>query len=266
MINTNIFKQEIKNIYKSFLIFLGIITMYTVIIITMYDPNLQSILDQFSNSVPALFEAFGMSNSSNNLLSFLINYLYGFILILIPLFYIIYMSYKLVSHHIDTKSLTYLLSTSIPRAVIIQTQLAIMFLMNFIFSIYITIIITITSILLFPGEINIINLLILNFGLCTFITLLGSLIFLIASLSKDGRTAIAYSSLFVVISYLINILTSMSNKVSILKSISIFQLFQVSNYSTYNIDNYLYISLMITISLIVSIITINYYSNRDFEL
>ena len=76
-------------------------TLYESIIVAMYDPKLGESLNMMAESMPQLFAAFGMTDPGLTLLDFLTNYLYGFILIIIPLVYIMIMCHRLMARYID---------------------------------------------------------------------------------------------------------------------------------------------------------------------
>lgn len=116
-------KIEIKSNYKILILFLGIITLYSSII---YDPELGAGINVMAESMQEFFAVFGMENPGVTLLDFLNNYLYGFILIIIPFIYTIILSYKLVSKYIDKASMAYLLNTYYSRSNIIITQFVVL--------------------------------------------------------------------------------------------------------------------------------------------
>lgn len=74
-------KMGIKSNGRLLLLFMGIITIYAGVITAMYDPELGKGINAMAESMPELFAAFGMQNPGITLLDFIINYLYGFILI-----------------------------------------------------------------------------------------------------------------------------------------------------------------------------------------
>ena len=78
-------RRELRANYKMILLFLAVITLYSTVIIAMYDPKLGASLDLMAESMPELFAAFGMTNAGATMLDFIANYLYGFILIAIPM-------------------------------------------------------------------------------------------------------------------------------------------------------------------------------------
>ncbi|MGE7787901.1 hypothetical protein [Lysinibacillus sp. NPDC096259] len=61
--------------------------------------------------MPELMSAFGMSNKGNTLIEFLSTYLYGFLLLMLPLVFIIMSANKLIMGYIDNGSTAYLIAT-----------------------------------------------------------------------------------------------------------------------------------------------------------
>ena len=98
-------------------------TLYESIIVAMYDPKLGESLNMMAESMPQLFAAFGMTDLGLTLLDFLTNYLYGFILIIIPLVYIMIMCHRLMARYIDKGSMAYLLATPHKRSDIFITSI-----------------------------------------------------------------------------------------------------------------------------------------------
>lgn len=52
MVNKALYVTEMKNSWKLLLIFCLILTMYTTIMLTMFDPSLGSALDEFAKMMP----------------------------------------------------------------------------------------------------------------------------------------------------------------------------------------------------------------------
>ena len=84
MINFTLLKKEIKSNYKILLIFIGVLTLYSSMIISMFDPKLGESLKQMAESMPGLFSAFKMSDPGSTMIEFISNYLYGFLFIVFP--------------------------------------------------------------------------------------------------------------------------------------------------------------------------------------
>ena len=170
-------KTELKSNCKIIVLFLATITMYAGIITAMYDPSLSEGINELAKSMPQFFAAFGMENPGTTLLEFLNNYLYGFILILIPFIYAIIMCYKLVAKYIDKGSMAYLLNTHYSRMQIILTQFVVLLIGLLILIGYATGLIIAASGMLFEGELEITKFLFLNLGLFLLELFLATLCF-----------------------------------------------------------------------------------------
>ena len=138
-------KIELKSNCKIILLFLAIITLYAGLITAMFDPELGAGINELAESMPQFFAVFGMENPGTTLLDFLNNYLYGFILILIPFIYIILMCYKLVAKYIDKGSMAYLLNTHYSRTKIMLTQFTVLLIGLFVLICYSTALIIFVS-------------------------------------------------------------------------------------------------------------------------
>ena len=64
-----LFVRNLKTIYKPWIIFSAILTMYITVIIGMFDPALGESLNQMMESMPQLFFAFGMNAPGSTKLS-----------------------------------------------------------------------------------------------------------------------------------------------------------------------------------------------------
>lgn len=89
-------RRELRANYKMILLFTAVITLYSTVIIAMYDPKLGASLNMMAESMPELFAAFGMTNAGATMLEFIINYLYGFILVVIPMLCLLLIAGRLV--------------------------------------------------------------------------------------------------------------------------------------------------------------------------
>ena len=123
MFNFTLFQREFKSNLNILIIFMAILSMYGIILISMFDPKLGDSLNIMAQSMPEMFKLFGMNNFSTELMDFLINYLYSFLLIVLPLVFIILLVNKLTIKYIDNCSIAYLIATPNSRIKIISTQI-----------------------------------------------------------------------------------------------------------------------------------------------
>ncbi len=266
MINYTLFKQSLKSHYKTILIFISILTLYTLTIISMYDPESISLLEEFSETMPEMMALFGMNNSINTLIGFLITYLYGFIFLIIPLIVTIIVSNKLIAYHVDKGSMVYLLSSPNNRNKIIRTQLCVLYTIIFVIMIYCTILTIVSSSMFFPKELDISSLLLINFHLFVFHIFLGSISFLASTIFNETRLSLMFGAGIPLIFYLIEMLANIGGKLENLKYFTIFSLFQP--FRILNNENiiYLFIIILLITIIFLNFLAVNIFKNKDLSI
>ncbi|MEF9951956.1 MAG: ABC transporter permease subunit [Clostridium sp.] len=226
MFNLTLFKREVKSNYKMLLIFLGIVTMYSTMIVAMFDPKLGESLELMAQSMPQIFSAFGMAKPSTTLIGFVGNYLYGFILIVIPLIFIIILSNKLVARYVDRGSMAYLLATPNKRRSIVVTQAIFSMVAILLIVVYATVICIVSSEIMFPGDLDIGRFILINLGLYGLLFFFGGLCFLSSCCFNDGRLANGVGAGLGVFFVLIQMISQVGDKFEFLKYITPLTLFQ----------------------------------------
>ncbi len=263
MFNFTLFQREFKSNLNILIIFMAILSMYGIILISMFDPKLGDSLNIMAQSMPEMFKLFGMNNFSTELMDFLINYLYSFLLIVLPLVFIILLVNKLTIKYIDNCSIAYLIATPNSRIKIISTQIITAFIEILILNIYITILYIIISELMFRGELNIIKMIIINFSLFSLWYALLGICFLSSVLFKSTSLSLWVGASVCIISILFQMLSRINDKANIFKYISIISLFNPLEYS--NNKNIFIIGTVILffIGIVTSIITIIIFNKKD---
>lgn len=82
MISLPLLKRNMAQTWKILLILLAAMTLYTTVIIYMYDPKLAHMLDDYQDALPGMMSAVGMTGIAGNLTAFMHIYLYGFIMLI----------------------------------------------------------------------------------------------------------------------------------------------------------------------------------------
>ena len=126
MINTTLYLRGMKGSLRLLAVLAAVITMYVTIIISMYDPELMATLDGFVELMPELMAAVGMDSGANNLLEFMISYLYGFILLIFPMVFAILRGNGLVAKYVDEGSMAALIAAPVRRTTVALTQAAVL--------------------------------------------------------------------------------------------------------------------------------------------
>ena len=266
MINLVLLKKEIKSNYKILFIFMAILTLYSSMIVSMFDPKLGESLKMMSESMSGIFSAFNMSNPGTSLIEFICNYLYGFLFIAFPLVFIGILTNRLIVKYTDKGSLSYILSTPNSRFKIIFSWLFVMIFMLLILVIYISSLIIILSQVMFNGELDISKFLLVNcgvFGLWIFI--LG-ICFLTSCIFNDSRYALSVGIGINVLFLLIQMISGVGEKFSYLKYLTPLTLFDTAKIIEGDILGVLFAIILYVIGILLFCIGIKVFCKKDLSI
>ena len=99
--NGVLFRRSARSLWKTWVVFAAVLSLYVSMITAMFDPKLNATLDEIVTAMPQLMNMVGMQAGSSSLGGFLINYLYGFLLLLLPLVFSILAANRLVARWVD---------------------------------------------------------------------------------------------------------------------------------------------------------------------
>lgn len=266
MINNTLFKRELKSNYKIMLIFMALISMYSSVIVLMFDPKLGESLSIMTESMPEIFAAFGMMNAGATLIEFVANYLYGFILIVIPTICIIILGNKLIARYVDKGSMAYLLATPNKRKNIVTTQAVFMaFAILVLVGIAVLISIGVGQIA-FPGDLDIKKFLLLNVGLYGLLFFIGGMCFLSSCIFNDSKYSYGVGGGLAVVFILIQMLSQVGDKLEKLKYLTPLTLFQPDKIIAGDSSAIVCFAVLYIIGLIMYLVGIRIFMKKDFPV
>lgn len=229
MINITLLKRELKANYKFILVIFAVLTMYATLIISMFDPSMGKILEQFSEVMPEVMAAVGMNNPGATLVEFISAYMYGFLLLIFPLIFEIVITNKVIARYVDKGSMTYLLTGPSSRTKIAVSQLFFSLCSITVLIIFVTVMELICCQVMFPGELQMKEFVLLNVGLYLLHVAISGFCFFISCISNDTKTSYSLSIGIAVGFYLIQMLANMGGKLEGLKYVTIFSLYNSSD-------------------------------------
>lgn len=238
MFSIPLLKKETKSNYKIFLIFLSVLAMYTFIIVSMFNPEMEKMLEEFSKVMPEIMSAVGMGNPGTTLVSFMATYLYGFLALIFPLVFVIMLSNRLIARYVDTGSMTYILSSPNSRVKIARTQMFFIILSIFAMVTCLVIMGLVAGAIFYPNELNIQSYLLMNVGVFLLHFAIGGFCFFV-SCSFDSKKSYLLSVGIPIAFYIFQMLANMGDKLEILKYFTIFTLFDPT--AIINGDSYAYV-------------------------
>lgn len=259
-------KREWKSNYKILLLFMAVLTLYESLIVAMYDPKLGESLNMMAETMPQIFAAFGMTDPGLTLLDFITNYLYGFILTMIPLIYTIIMCHRLIARYIDKGSMAYLLATPHTRAQIMFTQLSVLLSGVFLLIGYSVVLILGCSSMMFQETIEIGQFLMMNIGLLAIHSFFACVCFLSACSFNETKLSIGIGAGIGMASLLIQMLSQVSENIDFLKYITPLTLFDPHGLQAFDLQTMIYMFVLFLLSIGCIVITYIVFQKRDLPL
>ena len=266
MISTVLWKKECKSNYKLWIIFAIVLTIYCSIIITMFDPKLGESLSVMAESMPELFAAFGMANVGSTMIEFMANYLYGFILVIFPIIFIVLLANRLVARYVDNGSMAYLLATPNKRRKIVLTQALFLIAAIFILIVYAVLLCIGVSQCLFPGELDIKQFIILNVGLYGLLFFIGGLCFFSSCAFQNKKYSYGIGAGLSIAFVLIQMLSQVGDKLETLKYITPFTLFSVDDIIAGKSEAVLQFLVLYIVGILLFLCGILRFERRDLSL
>ncbi|HFI0683257.1 TPA: ABC transporter permease, partial [Streptococcus suis] len=226
MINWALYKREMRKSIKLLVIFAAIITLYVSIIIGMYDPEMMATLDTFYQIMPDLMASVGMTAGATTLIGFMISYLYGFILLLFPLLFIVLRANGLIAKYVDTGSIVALLAAPVKRRVMALTQMGVLLSGIVLLDLYTTGLEIALATWQFPGQMPVGELMRLNGGLLCLHLLIGGIAFLSSAYFSDTKYSLAFGAGIPGLMFVLQMLANAGHEARAAKYFTIFSLFQ----------------------------------------
>ncbi|MEG1556587.1 MAG: ABC transporter permease subunit [Bacteroidales bacterium] len=266
MINFTLFKQEIKRSYFTWIIFTAILTMYISLIITMYHPAFGKTLDQFTTAMPQLMSMFGMSSGGVDLVDFMANYLYGFLMILFPMVFIIIEANKLVAKHVDQGTMSYLLASPNTRMKVIVTQICVLVTLLLGMLIFCSLVEFVCACWMYPGKLNVNTLLRLNTGLFALQFAIAGFCFFSSCISNDTKRSLGIGAGVPVFFYLVKMLGNMGGQLHFLNDFTPFSLFNVNKLIANEANAWWMLLVLIVMGKVFFCLGVWFFKKKDLPL
>lgn len=225
MISLPLFKRNMITAARPLLIFMLVLAMYGVIIIWMFDPSLADMLNQYQDMMPDVMSAFGMTGDTSSLIAFMNTYLYGFLLLIIPMIFEVIIINSFVTKYVDSGSLACILATPNTRKKVIFTQV-LSILINVLVLITVNALIGyISAEFMFQGELDIKKYILLNISTLLLHFAISGIAFFAACYCNDTKGYMSFGVGLPVAFYLIQMLSNMGSSLENLKYFTLYTLF-----------------------------------------
>ncbi len=217
---------SLKKNWVLLLIFFSVLTMYTTIMISMYNPEDMSAMSAMLEMFPKeLMKAMGFAEGLNSLTTYLASWLYGLLMFAFPMVYCIIISHKLVAKTVDNGSIASILCTPLSRVKLIITLATYSLLSIFILFCLLFAVGYITAALLFPNQLDTLGYLRINAVTMILNMFVIMICFFFSSLFNESKFALGFGAGVPIAFLLMNMLGGASKNAEILKDLSIYGLY-----------------------------------------
>lgn len=250
--NKTLFKATLKSNWTIGLFITLILLMYMTISISMFDPNNVETIEGMLKMMPeGMIKAFGFDNLGTDLTGYLSNYLYGFIFLIFPTIYCSIVANKLIAKHVDSGSMSYLLTTPNTRVNIATTQAVYLISsITVIFIINVGVAIVMSG-SMFSGHLDIGKFLALNLVTYLATVAVGGIGFLSSCIFNETRYSVAFGAGVPVVFVVVKMLTGISETLSWLKYFSIYSFINIDEILSNN--TYVIVSSLILLGICVAL-------------
>ena len=119
-----LFTRDVRRSLPAAAAVFAVMALYVVCIVYMFNPETAKMLDDLMTYMPQLYDAFGMGHDTSTLTGFMLNYLYGFILTLLPLVLVLLVVNKLLVKPIARGEFAWVLASPHGRGPILGSVIA----------------------------------------------------------------------------------------------------------------------------------------------
>ena len=199
------------------------IMIYVVSSISMYDPSSADTMKAMLDLLPeGLVKALGFENMGTDLTGYISNYLYGFILLTFPLIYCVIAANRMIAKHVDSGSMSYLLTTPNSRVKVATTQavyLAVSLAAIMVADIALAILMCES---MFPGMLEIGPFLALNWVTYLAMLVVSGIGFFSSCLFNETRLSLSVGAGLPILFLIFNMISGLSDKIAWLRYLTVF--------------------------------------------
>lgn len=266
MLSMPLLKRNMASCGKVFLIIFAFLVLYTSVIIYMFNPELSDMLSSYQEALPDMMAAVGMTGIASSLLDWIRIYLYGFIMLLFPLIFIIIVVNKLLMNDIERGALANLLATPNSRAKLIRTQLFSLYLWLAILMAAITAVGLLCSRTMFPGELDVPKYLLLNLGTLLLWFAVAGITFLAACIFSESRYYYLLGAGLPILFFLFRMLGNMGEKMDFFRYLTLYSLLPAERITAGEAEAVIPCLILLGISAVFSACGAIWFTRRDFSV
>ena len=226
--SSSLFKATLKSNWSIALGITLFILIYISTSISMFNPENAEFIESMLRVMPeGLMKALGFINLGTDFTQYLGNYLYGFIFLVFPFIYTSVVANRLIAKHVDSGSMSYLLSTPNTRVKIASTQAAYLILSTSVIFTILTGIAIAMSTGIWPGLLNIGLFIVLNIVTLAATLVVSGVSFLFSCIFNENRLSLAFGVGIPLLFVVFRMVYSLSEKIDWLKYLTVYTVVDV---------------------------------------
>lgn len=264
--NMTLLARELRYNLKILIIFCVVLTLYTTMIISMFDAELGESLNAMQEIMPEIFAAVGMNSPGTTLLDFIINYLFGFLYKVFPMIFFIILVNRVLIRYIDRGTMSYLLATPSSRASIAITQTLAITINLLLMITYVSGLAILCSELMFKGDLDIERFLMVMAALFCLLFFLSGICFLSGCIFNDAGKAIGVGAGINILFVLMEMISQVGDKTESLKYINPLTLFDPAGIASGDSKSSLMFTALFAGGLITYGLGILIFRNKDLSI
>ncbi|MDF2542364.1 MAG: transporter permease [Herbinix sp.] len=266
--NRALFFSTLKSKFKFILICSSALVLYSVIIISMYDPNNSESSKIFMEMMPEDFiKALGFTVLDTGLTAFLGTTMYSMPYMIFMIAFTLITANSLVARNVDRGSMACYLSTPVSKSKVVMTQGSILVVGQFIMATILTILSILAADSIFGSGLleydSFINVNLLGFLL---FFVVGAYSFLFSCIFNEEKYSIAFSSGVTLVFYVLNAIGNMSENLSFFNKISIFGAFNPAKIVNGSVSIIIPSIIFIVSGIVLYFIAIQVFNRKNLPL
>ena len=218
--NFPLFRYSCKRTFPMWMLFTLLMSMYAFAVVRMYDPEAGKALMELTQSVPQTMTALGMATYGDTFTAFIVNYLYGMLMLALPMLFTILLSTQLMARHIARGTMCCLLSSPNSRQKIAATQRNV--LIFYLFAM-LAICFGVTVVLCeyyYPGQLEILPFFLLTLAVFALNLTTAGICFFFSCKCKSTGSALTSSAVICMLLYTVRMLANLGGPLTYLQYVT----------------------------------------------
>lgn len=267
MISYPLLKQSFRGNYKLLLIFTAVLSVYIVLVIGMYDPEITKKMEWLWSYLPREMRlAFGFEMFDRSLTGFLASYLFGFLLLVFPMIYEIIVANRMIASQVESGAIVYMIGTPNSRTKIAYTQAVYLAGSTAVMILFVAALGTGICEWMFPGKLRIGTFHDLCIGVFALHFLIGAIAFFASCVSRDMKQSLFVGAGVPILFYLMHMLANMGGDLEFLRYATIFTLFDTEKILAVETVGYIFMGILAAAGILFYAAGILLFRKRDLSI